>query len=86
MIIRVTRKDIERGRRGSPYSCPLALALERQFPGRGYLVSDELVHDGDGAIVWWLGKAARRWVARFDSGGPADVQPRALLVYSPEST
>jgi len=83
VIIRVTREDIKRGLRASSYSCPLALALARQFPGKGYLVSDEVVYDSDGDIVWWLGKAARRWVARFDADGPAQATPRALLLCPP---
>lgn len=84
--VRVTQQDIDKGEGGSPYQCPIAIALSRVYPKctvsvgscQVELIAKEgLVELGD-VIQFSLSKHSKKFVYSFDSGYP--VKPFSLLV------
>ena len=74
--ITVTRRDIERGKKGSPNSCPVALAVKR--------LGHKNVGVGLCSISWSgmpvaiMSMTAQYFIERFDSGKP--VKPFSFTV------
>ena len=73
IIVNVTEKDIEQGRKRNCRHCPIALAIRRKFPGDSTVVRV----DRKIAFIWPTGgsyfatdlpRAARDFVVDFDSG------------------
>lgn len=67
-MVTVTRQDIQKGRRGDCYGCPIALALARTFPGKKIEVwTHQVVIEDDGALlVVALPPVAQRFIAGYD--------------------
>lgn len=72
MKVKVMRKHIQKGKKESPSSCPIALALREKFK----LPKDVVVVDNDyvnlNSVRYRLRRGSR-FINRFDSGKP--VQP-----------
>ena len=70
--IKVTAEHIAKGRRGSPWECPIALACKEQITARievalnGIRVGDEFVY---------LGLSHIEKVQRFDADHPRKLEP-----------
>lgn len=91
LIVSVTRRDIERGKRNSCIRCPIALALRRRFPDARLVaitISGARVEWGlrDTPLVASLPQKAMRFVGLFDaSRARAKVKPmRFELTFAPE--
>jgi len=72
--VRLNEDDIELGVRGSPWSCPWALAI-RRATRRSTLplqVSDDGLHDLDGDLVVAFPTALGDWISNFDDTGVID--------------
>lgn len=94
LTVEVTEEDIKNGDRWRAQSCPLALALYRQYPrdnnGARWLVGilDVLAWDreafnrGQSSSRLVLSKAATRFIKRFDNGKP--VKPATFRLALPE--
>lgn len=67
MTITITRRDIQRGKRGSATDCPVALALRRVLNVPVEVWSDRVVaHEPDGRRVYLLPTEAQDFIRRFD--------------------
>lgn len=80
--------DIARGKRGDPWSCPLALAAIRQLepllPGVRVMVSSSMfiyAQDGKRMGRFWLGAKAARFMNRTDHS--KRVKPGTYVAYKP---
>lgn len=88
MIIKITQKNINKGKKSDPFSCPFALALKeagiknpRVFPNYvDYLA-------GEGGLVFTtrkqvkLSKKANKWITAFDeNGGKKNAQPAQFRI------
>lgn len=66
MIISVTKKDIENGRRGACSQCPVALAFNHRYvPGAAFVFEDEVWIGDDKRIV--LPEKVRQFIRDFDA-------------------
>jgi len=65
MKIRVTRKFINKGKKKSVESCPIALAIKDRFPGQYVKVYSDSAIIGDARYNLRRGM---RFVERFDAG------------------
>ena len=70
MKIQVTREDIQRGQKGQPSSCPVALAVARAFPGGnpGVGLSTVSVGFGMSREMYDLPRKAKLFISLFDGG------------------
>lgn len=72
--IRVFKKDILCGKRGSSNRCPIARAVRRSLRTRGISVNDTEIRR-DGTVIASLTRPAQKFVDRFDEFGPSVVRP-----------
>lgn len=88
--VRVSARDIENGRPGSCFSCPLARAINRHLKpgivsgvarGKVYLHKDPPTVGGFGAEVW-LPMRAERFRNQFDAGGDLG-EPKPFAFWFP---
>lgn len=69
MKIKVTRKDIKKGKKGDVSFCPIALAVARKFN----LDAEKVQVDGNGVIIddmYYMLRRGFNFVDRFDEGLP----------------
>ena len=84
----VTKSDIKRGARGSPTSCPVALAVARRVKGKVGVGS--WIHFHLTAVSYlnparWSARTplkVREWISRYDRAQP--VKPIAFLLPAPK--
>ena len=73
MKVRVSGRDINEGVAHSIYFCPIALALQRQYPElqevgvKGYLIF--VRGDVDIPLIYGLTEHAKSFMRQFDAGG-----------------
>ena len=78
-VINVTARDIEKGSRAEPESCPVARALSRAFRSQA-IVGTRDVDFNDGSLkTIFLPADAVRFILDFDRGRP--VRPFKFEVY-----
>ncbi len=71
-IISVTAEDIKNGENGSIFSCPIALAVNRVFPGKVARVGNNHLSIGDSElgldnrVFYFLPKLAQDFISRVD--------------------
>lgn len=84
MKIRVTKRDIAKGKRGHATQCPIAFAIHRHFP-KSVTVKVNACH----ATVlrlrqdseWFdLPQQVINWIFAFDQSGPAKVKPFTFIL------
>ena len=81
MIVHVTWDDIELGKQGRGYECPVALAYKREYGRQCYVSSDgwldvQLEHEIE---VYQLGQAATTAIKVYDQWGI--MQPMEVELY-----
>lgn len=76
LIISITKRDIRNGRRRDECACPVALSLQRRYPGRRVTVNYEVAMVGSVAIPV-TGKM-ETWMDAFDNR--RRVKPTAFFV------
>lgn len=81
--VEVTQADIDNGVRNDCSRCALALALQKLPGGPGVRVGNATVSvvRGTGRTMYYLSKAARRFVERFDARIP--VTPAVFVLRCP---
>ena len=73
MKVRISGRDINEGIQHSVYLCPIALALQRQYPElqevgvKGYLIF--VRGDVDIPLIYGLTEHAKSFMKQFDAGG-----------------
>ena len=79
MRITVTQDDIDRGRPGDRYYCPLAYALHRRLTKKGAVlevmvnISTARARSRDRRVgLWRLDRKAVDWVVAFDQRKPVE--------------
>lgn len=81
MRVWVSKKDIENGCRGDPWSCPVALALKRKFGKRKEICVGATVTD-IGKIRYYNSLSAEEFVRSFDNYNT--VSPRYVYLTKKE--
>jgi len=69
MKIHVTQEDIDNGKRGDAYGCPIALALHRSFK-RKWSVGLTCAKNTNGKVIE-IPRSAQRFIRTFDNRKPA---------------
>ena len=74
----ITQEDIDNGTKGSYYSCPIALAIYREYPNCGdVFVTDSYVWTTANNNLYTVSKRAAKFVDEFDNG--TDVKPSVFI-------
>jgi hypothetical protein len=79
MIIKVTRKHINKGKRHSLCFCPIALAI-KEATGMNFFVAMETIscHAEDRGLKFELSTRAKEFIQRFDRYGKLSVAPASF--------
>lgn len=78
MKIHVTQEDIDKGERKCCYMCPIAQALNRQFPDGGWEVTNDEVLDVHSGETFSISDRTQRFIGDFDAGVP--VKPFSFFL------
>jgi hypothetical protein len=73
MLIKITQQDIDRGDPGNALSCPIALAIKRDFPGEKVKVASSRIEIGDVVLVLNVNSSSIKvydFIEAFDMGLP----------------
>ena len=76
----ITKEDIAKGERENPYSCAVALAIKRRFPGYRVDVDgrDVEIRMGRKSRCYAASERMEVFIERFDRGQP--VKPSTFVV------
>ena len=86
MIVTVTQEDIDSGVANSCGKCPVALALQRLFPGKEISVDYRTTFIGDrynGGDSYQNEREARHFLGEYDGGRPVFPTSVTLLPFNP---
>lgn len=84
ILIQVTAKDISQGRRGNPFQCPIALAIQKYLPGKALDFYFPFVTTTASFRFWgclrttYLPREVLAWINYFDR--TAEGEPFSFLL------